>query len=105
MTSGSAWLRRPAWLFLGLVVAQLLLGVGAFVGKFGFAPSGYVAVQNSQMQILFCTAHTVTGMLLFGTSVVLAVRVFRLDFLQRRRAGEVLEAPALADTGMKGAVS
>jgi cytochrome c oxidase assembly protein subunit 15 len=112
--SHAAWLRKPAWLMLGLVVVQILLGCGAFVGRFGFAPAGYVAVQDSKMQVFFCTAHTVTGLLLFGSAVVLAVSVFRLDSLQRATMsfsrepqGErsILQGPVISDAAIKGAAT
>ncbi|MDA0835086.1 MAG: COX15/CtaA family protein [Planctomycetota bacterium] len=73
------WLSRPALGLLGFVVVQVLLGVGAWITKFGFASLGYVAVHESQSQVLFRSAHTVVGMLLLMTSIVLAVRFRRLQ--------------------------
>jgi cytochrome c oxidase assembly protein subunit 15 len=78
------WLKGPALWMLAFVGLQVLLGLGAFATKFGFAPLGYVAVHDSSSQVLFRTAHTVVGMLLLMSSVVYAVRVFRLDGLEHR---------------------
>lgn len=76
--SGHQWLRRLSYALLLLVVAQVALGLGAWVTKFGFASTGYVAVQGSASQLLVRSAHTVVGMLLLMTSVVLSIRVFRV---------------------------
>lgn len=84
--SGSKWLGGPAWLLLGLVFVQLALGAGAWVTKFGFTAAGYVAVQQSLPQVLLRTAHTLVGMLVFMTSVILALRVFRLTALNPQTA-------------------
>jgi cytochrome c oxidase assembly protein subunit 15 len=81
--SQAPWLRRPVYALLAVVLLQLSLGAGAWVTKFGFASAGYVAVQHSVPQIVLRTTHTVVGMLLFATSIVYTLRVFRLDSLQR----------------------
>lgn len=104
LISQSPWLRNSACMFLGLVILQVLLGASAYVVKLGFPPTGYVAVQNSLPQVLFCTAHTVTGMLLFATSVRMAMRVMWLESLQRI-AGVSLDNPVAVDITAKGAVS
>ena len=80
--SGAAWLRRPGFVMLAAVSSQVLLGAGAWVTKFGFATTGYVAVQHSTAQIALRTGHTVFGMVLFAASVVYAMCVFRLASLQ-----------------------
>lgn len=77
--SGDGWLRRFAWKFQLLLVVQLLLGLGAFVTKYGFAPAGYVAVERSLPQVVLRTSHTVVGMLLLMTSVLFALLVYRLS--------------------------
>ena len=82
-SSGLSWLRRPAWLLLSIVVIQAGLGLGAFVTRFGFPPSGYVAVKYSTEQVVLGTSHTVVGMFLLATSVVLALRVLRLEAVGR----------------------
>jgi heme a synthase len=85
---GDRSLRRPAGALALLAVAQVSLGAGAWITRFGFASIGYVAVQQSAGQTVFRTSHTVVGMLLFLAAVLLALRVRRLDWLSRRRAGE-----------------
>jgi len=72
-----SWLQRTAQCLVVLLVLQVALGVGTFVTKFGFAPTGYVAVYGSIPQVVLATTHQVVGALLFMTSVMYAVRVFR----------------------------
>jgi heme A synthase len=76
-TSGNAWLRRPAIGLAVLTIVQLALGAGAWVTKYGF--DGRVAVYGSLEQDITRTAHVLCGMLLFVTSVVLTVRIARLQ--------------------------
>jgi heme a synthase len=78
-----SWLRRPAWLLGLLVLTQVLLGLAGWVTKFGFAPWGYVAVERSPVQIAVLTSHTVVGMLLVMTSIVLLLRVMRIEWVRR----------------------
>lgn len=78
LQSGQKWLRVPAWTLLLLVCGQVLLGLAAWVVKFGFPPAGYVAPAGSLAQTLIRTGHTVVGMLLLMNSVVLALRACRL---------------------------
>jgi cytochrome c oxidase assembly protein subunit 15 len=82
--SGVLWLRGPAALLAVLTIVQLGLGAGAWVTKFGF--DGYVAVYGSFMQDVVRTAHVLCGMLLFVTSVVLTVRIARLEWLSQGAA-------------------
>jgi cytochrome c oxidase assembly protein subunit 15 len=77
--TGVPWVRRSAWLLLAATVAQVALGAGAWITKFGLATLGYVAVADSIQQVTLRTAHTVVGMLVFMTAVVHAMRVFRVD--------------------------
>jgi cytochrome c oxidase assembly protein subunit 15 len=70
---------RNRAVFVGLAVAgQILLGLGVWVTKFGFAPSGLVAVQHSLPQVVARTSHTVVGMIVVATAVSWAVTVLRL---------------------------
>jgi cytochrome c oxidase assembly protein subunit 15 len=72
-------LRRFAlWLPL-LAGLQVLLGLGAFATKFGYAPSGYVAVYRSTEQVLLRTSHTIVGMLLLTAATLFALSVYRLS--------------------------
>jgi cytochrome c oxidase assembly protein subunit 15 len=98
-----AWLRRPAYLMGLVALAQVLLGGGAWLTKYGFAPLGYVAVQRTVMQTVVRTSHTVVGMLLLMTSVILLVRVLRIAATLRTvpRPIEMPISPLAA--GLKGA--
>ncbi len=79
--SGQAWLRSVAIGLLIVLLVQMALGGGAWVTRFGFPPTGYVAVQQAPEQILFRTAHAVAAMFVLMMSVQLAVRVLRLNWL------------------------
>lgn len=83
--TGHAWLRSGATGLLILLFVQLVLGAGAWVTRFGFPPTGYVAVQQAPEQILFRTAHAVAAMFVLAMSVQLAVRVLRLSWLNSNR--------------------
>ncbi len=85
--SGLAWLRSAAVGLLIVLLVQLVLGMGAWVTRFGFPMTGYVAVQQAPEQILFRTAHAVAAMLVLMLSVQLAVRVWRLNWLSYRGVG------------------
>lgn len=76
--SRQSWLRWSAWLLALMTTIQVLLGAGAWVLKYGFAPMAIVPVMNSLEQILMRTVHTVFGILVFMTAVVHLVRVWRL---------------------------
>jgi cytochrome c oxidase assembly protein subunit 15 len=97
------WLRRPAYLMGLVALAQVLLGGGAWLTKYGFAPLGYVAVQRTLMQTVVRTSHTVVGMLLLMSSVILLIRVLRIaSTLQIAPRPAELAIPPLA-AGLKGA--
>lgn len=81
--SGQAWLRSAAIGLSIVLLVQLVLGAGAWVTRFGFPPTGYVAVQQAPEQILFRTAHAVAAMFVLMMSVQLAARVLRLNWLDR----------------------
>jgi len=72
------WIRAAAFWMLFFLLAQAALGAGAWVTKYGFASTGYVAVHGTPLQLAVRSGHTVVGMLLLMTSVVLALRVARL---------------------------
>lgn len=85
---GSRWLRWPG-VALGLATfCQVLLGVGAWVTKYGFGD--YVAVLHSPVQVFFRTAHVLTGMMVFLSAVVVLVRLCRFAALNRQ--GRTMEA-------------
>lgn len=82
--SGVSWIRRSGWMLLAIVLVQVTLGAAAWVTKFGFEATGYVAVADSIRQIGFRTAHTVVGILVFMTAVVHAARVLRVESVTYR---------------------
>jgi cytochrome c oxidase assembly protein subunit 15 len=86
-SSGIRWLRRSGWMLLTVVLVQVGLGGAAWVTKFGFAQSGYVAVADSIQQIVFRTAHTVVGILVIMAAVVHAVRTQRVVWIVRAASG------------------
>lgn len=75
-TDKQPWIWKPAhWLAL-MLVAQIALGLGAWVTKFGFG--NYLVVEGSLSQVIFRTAHFVLGLLTFMVSVNLLLRAARL---------------------------
>lgn len=100
--SGLAWLRSASVGLLIVLLAQLVLGAGAWVTRFGFPTTGYVAVQQAPEQILFRTAHAVAAMFVLMMSVQLAVRVLRLNWLDRgarfQRANSTTVRPSTLET-------
>jgi len=92
---GNSWLRQTAWMLLAVVLVQMLLGTAAFVTKFGFAPTGYVAVQHSVGQVVVRTIHTIIGMLVLMTSIVHLLRVYRVVGLRWQRSPVRLESGRL----------
>lgn len=81
--SDIAWLKTPATCLVWLVVFQLVLGAGAWVTKYGF--DDYVAVLNSPLQVGVRTTHFLVGLLMFMTTIVLTIRVLRLEWLAADR--------------------
>ncbi|MCA9077328.1 MAG: COX15/CtaA family protein [Planctomycetaceae bacterium] len=83
--SGISWLRWSSGLLLGVTLLQVSLGGAAWVTKFGLGMTGYVAVADSIQQIIFRTAHTIVGIIVFMTSMVHLVRAQRIAWVQRDR--------------------
>lgn len=81
--SGHAWLRSAAIGLAVVLLVQLVLGAGAWVTRFGFPMTGYVAVQQAPEQILFRTAHAVAAMFVLMMSVQMTARVLRLNWHDR----------------------
>lgn len=86
-TSGVKWLRGNAWALMGVVVAQIALGIVTFVAKVGPSAIGiagdYVVVQGSLLQIWSRTGHTVLGMLVWMLAVLYLVRVLRIMWVRQ----------------------
>jgi len=74
-----AWIKRSGWMLVGVTLLQVALGGGTWVVKFGFTPTGLVAVADSIGQVAIRTLHAVVGMLVFMSAVVHCVRVMRVD--------------------------
>jgi len=87
--SRDRYLIRPALVLFGFLLLQVGLGTGAWVTKFGFATGGYVAVQHAPIQLVLRSTHTVVGMMVLMTSIVYAVRLFRVDALQHADSDRV----------------
>jgi cytochrome c oxidase assembly protein subunit 15 len=87
-----AWLSRPAWRLAALVVAQLGLGCGTWVLKYGWPAwlpesswtAGYVVTRESLLQASVTTAHVAIGSLIFVTSLIVALRAWRLSSMPFR---------------------
>jgi heme a synthase len=79
---------RPALALGVLLLLQLMLGVGSYLGKFTS-----VLPLPSAMVVFLTTTHVVTGALMLVTSLVLTVRTFRLSPSQAAR----LEREALQE--------
>lgn len=65
---------RPATLLVGLLVLQLLLGLGSYVNRFTSLEIPYAAVTRLALP----TTHRITGALMLATCIVLTLRVYRL---------------------------
>ena len=83
--TGIAWLKNPATCLVWLVGLQLVLGAGTWVTKYGFGED-YVAVLNSPLQVGIRTSHFLVGLLMFMTTIVLTIRVLRLEWLAADRS-------------------
>lgn len=76
--STSGWLRHSAMILVLMTLGQVGLGAGAWVFKFGFSATGFVAVSDSIQQVSLRTAHTVWGIVTFQAAVLHLVRVLRV---------------------------
>lgn len=70
------WRTRPAWLLAGLLVVQLLLGVEAWMSRFGLAQWHQTQPLTDQTDVVR-TLHFFTGSLLFAGTVVVALQAHR----------------------------
>ncbi len=79
LRSQIGWLKKSGWMLLAIMGVQILLGLSAFVTKYGFPPTGYVAVQHSILQVVIRTSHTLVGMLLLATSITTLIRIIYIN--------------------------
>jgi len=65
---------RPAVILVGLLILQLALGLGSYLGKFTALGAGLTPLTA----VALTTSHVVIGALMLATSLVLTLRVYRL---------------------------
>lgn len=80
------WVRRSGWMLQTFVLAQVALGLSTWVAKWGFAPTGYVATQDSIAQVVLRTSHMVVGALTMAAAAVHLLRVVRVVSVAPREA-------------------
>ena len=76
VSHSSAMRTAGCWVLLS-VLTQVLVGLLVWGTKYGFAPTGIVAVQHSPLQIAMRSLHTITGMCVVATAVFWSVEVLR----------------------------
>lgn len=77
--AGVNWVRWSGWGLLAAVLAQVGLGAAAWITRWGFSQTGYVATADSIEQVGFRSAHMVFGIVVYATAVVHLVRVLRVS--------------------------
>jgi hypothetical protein len=88
--------RRIAWVLAGLVLVQPILGVEAWMRRFG--TGDLPELMHSSLALdLARSGHHVLGTLIFSTTVALAV------LLHRRSAAAAVEVPLAPSGRMEGA--
>ncbi|MCZ6625185.1 MAG: COX15/CtaA family protein [Deltaproteobacteria bacterium] len=87
-------LLRPVVLLSGLLILQLALGLGSYLGKF----TSFGMALPSLAVVALTTTHVVTGALMLVTSLVLTLRSYRLLTLPGSLVGQEL-FPARAAGG------
>jgi len=94
------YLARPAKTVLVLLVAQLCLGVAAYIARLASASDP----QPLEPMISLTVAHLVVGGLTLATIVVLALRCFQLLSPVREESGDQVGAPSLNSSARGAAV-
>lgn len=82
----------PAVLLSGLLIAQLALGLGSYLGKFTPLGSSFPAPAT----VVLTTTHVVTGALMLVTSLFLTLRSYRLLALPHSLADQKYLAEQLS---------
>ncbi len=93
--TGVRWLRASGDGLLLAVLAQVALGAGAWVTKWGFTYLGIVGTADSISQVALRSVHMVFGVLVFASAVVHTVRVFRVSGVSRTVEPQPLFAAGL----------
>lgn len=83
--TGIKWLKRPAMGMLHIGIFQIMLGIGAWLTRFGLPAAGIVGEPGSLQQSLFRTAHLIIGILFLMTTVLYSIRIFRLHQLNQNK--------------------
>lgn len=97
------WITRPAWVLLVLTISQFSLGLATFITKFGLKAAGWVAVSGTTLQTMIRSCHTIVGMLLLMTSVIVLLRAYRVCRVWNDRHQEcVPQIPNLNTMSMEG---
>jgi len=86
----SKFLTRPAYIALGLLIVQLLLGLTAYITR-SASPFG---AQPLNPMITITVAHVACGALVFAATIVLTLRAFRVLRTDRQRQDVAVLAPA-----------
>jgi len=76
-------LMRPATILLGLLVVQLVLGIGSYAARFTSLMVPYAPV----LGLALPTTHRVSGALMLAACMVLTLRAYRLPLSQEGIAG------------------
>ena len=95
LRSGNRALASNGKLIALTILFQVFLGLSAYVTRLGFPTMGYVATVGSLSQSVFCSAHTIGGMLLLNASVLTAITTVRLVSHGAVHLQQADEAPAL----------
>jgi len=79
------------------------LGLATFITKFGLKAAGWVAVSGTTLQTMIRSCHTIVGMLLLMTSVIVLLRAYRVCRVWNDRHQEcVPQIPNLNTMSMEG---
>ncbi len=97
--SGIRWLKGSGWGLLAILLLQVGLGAAAWIAKWGYTPTGYVATADSIHQVTLRTAHMVVGIFVVAFAWIHLLRVFRVASVSR--ATHPLPGWTML-TGMKG---
>jgi heme a synthase len=86
--SGQVKLAQPVTLLVGLLVLQLLLGLGSYVNRFTSVEIPYAAFARLALP----TTHRITGALMLAVCIVLTLRAYRLPALRQAALSQGLLA-------------
>lgn len=99
LRSGHALLRYCGAFVVGSLGLQVLLGLGAYLTRFGLPVVGYVATSGSAAQAIVCSMHTVAGMFLVSSTVLSAFSLVKLYQAGCLRGLRIDDVSSLANRG------